>query len=82
MGARVLARLVGREQVLLELVRAHHKDVNAALSKLGRGIDKAMTAQLNLPFEKLSSLLLVDAVHRHLVSGGVFDAALAEGDEH
>ena len=62
-------------QVLLELVRAHHKDVNAALSKLGRGIDKAMTAQLNLPFEKLSSLLLVDAVHRHLLSGGVFDAA-------
>ena len=62
-------------QALLELVRAHHRDVNAAVSKLGRGIDKAMTAQLNLPLEKLSSRLLVEAVHRHLVSDGAFDAA-------
>ena len=68
-------------QELQDQVKAHHKELNAAVTKLGKGIDKALGTQLHLPVEKLSSKLVAEAVHRHLVSEGAFDAASLMGPD-
>ena len=42
------------EQGLQELVHGHHKAVSAAVSKLGKGIDKAMSSHVELPLERMA----------------------------
>lgn len=68
-------------QELQDQVKAHHKELLSSVTKLGKGIDKALGAQLHLPVDKLSSKLVVEAVHRHLVSEGAFDAASLMGPD-
>ena len=50
------------EQGLQELVHGHHKAVSAAVSKLGKGIDKAMSSHVELPLERMPSALVAQAV--------------------
>lgn len=50
------------EQGLQELVHGHHKAVSAAVSKLGKGIDKAMASRVELPLERMPSALVAQAV--------------------
>ena len=55
------------EQGLQELVHGHHKAVNAAVSKLGKGIDKAMASHVELPLERMPGALISQAVLQKLL---------------
>ena len=66
-------------QGLQELVHGHHKAVNAAVSKLGKGIDKSMASHVDLPLERMPHHLVAEAVHRHLLVEGSFEAASLMG---
>ena len=55
------------EQGLQELVHGHHKAVNAAVSKLGKGIDKSMASHVELPLERMPGALVAQAVLQKLL---------------
>ena len=51
-------------QGLEELVHGHHKAVNAAVTKLGKGIDKTMASLVELPLERMPNALVAQAVQQ------------------
>lgn len=51
-------------QGLEELVHGHHKAVNAAVTKLGKGIDKTMASHVELPLDRMPNALVAQAVQQ------------------
>lgn len=68
-------------QSLQDLTLAHYKEVNGTISKLGKSIDKTVATNVGLVLHRISSRLVEEAVHTHLITEGSFGAAKLMGKE-